>query len=84
MSKDHARVSVSIPVVIKEIVLSDRVRAAALVAEQGYLDSALIAQRPAARSAAMMGVCGQRAALGFNLTKLLRGIAERRKLRLAW
>jgi hypothetical protein len=39
---------------------------------------------PAARSAAMMGVCGQRAALGFNLTKLLRGIAERRKLRLAW
>lgn len=38
---------------------------------------------PAARSAAMMGVCGQRAALGFNLTKLVRGIAGRRKLRLA-
>jgi hypothetical protein len=32
----------------------------------------------------MMGACGQRAALGFNLTKLVRGIAERRKLRLAW
>jgi hypothetical protein len=39
--------------------------------------------RPAARSAAMMGVCGQRAALGFNLTKLVRGIAKERKLRLA-
>lgn len=39
---------------------------------------------PAARSAAMMGVCGQRAALGFNLTKLVRGIAERRRVRLAW
>jgi hypothetical protein len=38
---------------------------------------------PAARSAAMMGVCGQRAALGFNLTKLVRGIAKKRKLRLA-
>jgi Transposase domain (DUF772) len=39
--------------------------------------------RPAARSAAMMGVCGQRAALGFNLTKLVRGIAAKRRLRLA-
>ncbi len=39
--------------------------------------------RPAARSAAMMGACGQRAALGFNLTKLVRGIAEKRKLTLA-
>jgi hypothetical protein len=29
MSKDHARVTVSIPVVIKEIALSDRERAAA-------------------------------------------------------
>jgi hypothetical protein len=38
---------------------------------------------PAARSAAMMGVCGQRAALGFNLTKLVRGIAAKRRLRLA-
>jgi hypothetical protein len=33
--------------------------------------------RPAARSAAMMGVCGQRAVLGLNLTKLVRGIAKR-------
>jgi hypothetical protein len=36
--------------------------------------------RPAARSAAMMGVCGQRAVLGLNLTKLARGIAEKREL----
>lgn len=36
--------------------------------------------RPAARSAAMMGMCGQRAALGYNLTKLLRGIAGKRKI----
>jgi len=33
--------------------------------------------RPAARSTAMMGVCGQRAVLGFNLNKLARGLAER-------
>ena len=36
--------------------------------------------RPAARSAAMMGVCGQRAVLGLNLMKLVRGIAEKRGL----
>ena len=39
--------------------------------------------RPAARSAAMMGVCGQRAVLGLNLTKLLRGAAGRRGIALA-
>jgi hypothetical protein len=39
--------------------------------------------RPAARSAAMMGVCGQRAVLGLNLTKLLRGVAKKRKIALA-
>ena len=33
--------------------------------------------RPAARSTAMMGVCGQRAVLGFNLNKLVRGLANR-------
>jgi hypothetical protein len=33
--------------------------------------------RPAAHSAAAMGVCGQRAVLGFNLNKLVRGLAER-------
>ena len=31
--------------------------------------------RPAARSAAMMGTCGQRAVLGANLAKLVRGLA---------
>ena len=36
--------------------------------------------RPAARSVGMMGVCGQRAVLGLNLNKLVRGLAERRKL----
>jgi len=39
--------------------------------------------RPAARSAAMMGLCGQRAVLGLNLTKLLRGAAGRRGIALA-
>lgn len=33
--------------------------------------------KPAARSAATMGGCGQRAVLGFNLNKLIRGLAER-------
>ena len=39
--------------------------------------------RPAARSVAMMGVCGQRAVLGLNLTKLARGAAKKRGLALA-
>jgi hypothetical protein len=39
--------------------------------------------RPAARSVAMMGVCGQRAVLGLNLTKLARGVAENRGIALA-
>ena len=39
--------------------------------------------RPAARSIAMMGVCGQRAALGLNLTKLLRGVAQKQGMALA-
>jgi IS5 family transposase len=33
---------------------------------------------PPARSAAMMGVCGQRAVLGLNLNKLVRGLAARK------
>lgn len=36
--------------------------------------------RPAAKSAAAMGVCGQRSILGFNLNKLMNGMAERRKV----
>jgi len=39
--------------------------------------------RPAARSTAMMGVCGQRAVLGLNLTKLLRGVAQKQGIALA-
>jgi hypothetical protein len=31
----------------------------------------------------MMGACGQRAVLGLNLTKLIRGIATKRKIALA-
>jgi IS5 family transposase len=38
--------------------------------------------RPAARSMEMMGVCGQRAALGFNLNKLVREITKRDRLAL--
>ena len=36
--------------------------------------------RPSARSAAMMGACGQRAVLGFNVNKLVRELAARRKM----
>jgi hypothetical protein len=39
--------------------------------------------RPPARSAAMMGACGQRSVLGLNLTKLVRGIALKRKIALS-
>ena len=35
--------------------------------------------RPAAHSAEMMGVCGQRAVLGFNLNKLVRELAKRQE-----
>jgi hypothetical protein len=39
--------------------------------------------RPAARSATMMGVCGQRAALGLNLTNFARRVAAKQGLALA-
>ena len=39
--------------------------------------------RPRARSVEMMGTCGQLAVLGFNINKLLRGLAEKRQLALA-
>jgi Transposase domain (DUF772) len=38
--------------------------------------------RPPARSAAMMGACGQRAVLGLNLMKLVHGIAMKRRIAL--
>ena len=39
--------------------------------------------RPAARSAAMMGACGQRAVLGFNSAKLVRELAGRKGVTLS-
>jgi hypothetical protein len=39
--------------------------------------------RPAARSAAMMGACGQRAVLGFNTNKLVRELAGRKEMTLS-
>jgi molybdopterin converting factor small subunit len=39
--------------------------------------------RPAARSAAMMGACGQRAVLGFNSAKLVRELAGRQGVTLS-
>lgn len=36
--------------------------------------------RPAAKSANAMGACGQRSVLGFNVNKLMNGLAERRKM----
>ena len=36
--------------------------------------------RPAARSVNAMGACGQRSVLGFNLNKLINGLAERRRM----
>ena len=36
--------------------------------------------RPAARSVAAMAMCGQRAVLGFNLNKLIRGLAAREEM----
>ncbi len=39
--------------------------------------------RPAARSEAMMGACGQRAVLGFNTNKLVRELAQRKETRLS-
>ena len=36
--------------------------------------------RPRARSAEMMGACGQLAVLGFNINKLVRGLAKRNEM----
>ena len=36
--------------------------------------------KPAARSAPAMAMCGQRAVLGYNLNKFVRGLAERNKM----
>ena len=39
--------------------------------------------RPAARSMAMMGACGQRAVLGFNANKLVRELARKKEIALS-
>jgi hypothetical protein len=57
-----------------------------LVSERAQVEAAIGAikcgkygfNRPAARSASAMGMCGQRAVLGYNLNKLVRGLAESR------
>jgi hypothetical protein len=57
-----------------------------LVAERALVEGGIGAiksgkygfNRPAAKSADTMSMCGQRAVLGFNLNKLARGIAQRR------
>ena len=36
--------------------------------------------KPAARSAPAMAMCGQRAVLGYNLNKFVRGLAKRRRM----
>ena len=36
--------------------------------------------KPSARSATTIGACGQRAVLGYNLNKLVRGLAERKEM----
>jgi transposase len=66
-------------------------RPAKLIAERALIEGSIATiktqkygfNRPATRSAAMMGVCGQRAVLGLNLTKLVRGIAKRNGIALA-
>jgi hypothetical protein len=40
--------------------------------------------RPPAWSVARMGVCGQRAVLGFKLGKLVRGTAQKRRREVVW
>jgi hypothetical protein len=66
---------------MKQRLVSERVRVEGSI---GTLKSRRYGfNRPRARSEAMMGVCGQRAVLGMNLTKLARGLAEREGLVLA-
>jgi len=66
---------------VKRRLVSERVRVEGSI---GTMKSARYGfNRPRARSEAMMGVCGQRAVLGMNLTKLARGLAERSGFQLA-
>lgn len=66
---------------MKRRLVSERVRVEGSI---GTMKSARYGfNRPRARSEAMMGVCGQRAVLGMNLTKLARGLADRSGFQLA-
>jgi hypothetical protein len=66
---------------VKRRLISERIRVEGSI---GTLKSARYGfNRPRARSEEMMGVCGQRAALGMNLTKLARRIADRNSMQLA-
>jgi hypothetical protein len=57
-----------------------------LVSERAHVEAGIGAikcgkygfNRPAAKSVGTMGMCGQRAVLGYNLNKLVRELAERR------
>lgn len=59
-----------------------------LVAERALVEGGIGAikagkygfNKPAAKSANTMAMCGQRAVLGFNLNKMVRGLAERKKM----
>jgi hypothetical protein len=70
---------------VRQPVRERLVRARALVeAGIGTINSPKYGfNRPAARSAAMMGACGQRAVLGFNSTKMVRELAGRKGMRLS-
>jgi len=50
------------------------------VVEESTIGSPTLPRRPRPRSVPMMGACGQLAALGFNLNKLVRELAKRRKV----
>jgi len=63
---------------IKETLISERAQVEAGI---GSIKSAKYGfNRPAARSVRAMGVAGQRSVLGFNLNKLMNGLAQRRGL----
>jgi hypothetical protein len=63
---------------IKETLISERAQVEAGI---GSIKSNKYGfNRPAARSVQAMGVAGQRSVLGFNLNKLMNGLAERRGL----
>lgn len=66
---------------MKRRLISERVRVEGSI---GTLKSRRYGfNRPRARSEAMMGSCGQRAVLGMNLTKMVRGLADRAGIQLA-